>query len=83
MIHANRGVISLEGVFVTVAELPASVRSFVVANADQTYTIVINSRLNYEQNIEAYYHEINHICNGDYDKKCSVDLIEINAHRGE
>lgn len=29
----------------------------------------------------AYMHEIEHIKNGDYDKHCSVDLIELAAHR--
>lgn len=28
----------------------------------------------------SYEHELKHILNGDYEKKCSVDMIEINAH---
>ncbi len=61
-------------------EMPATVRSFVIANSDSTYTIILNSKLSHEQNIISYWHEIDHIRNGDYEKKCSVDLIEITAH---
>ncbi len=61
-------------------DLPCSVRSYVVNNADMTYTIVLNSRLSHQQNVLSYSHECEHIANGDYDKKCSVDLIEIAAH---
>lgn len=62
-------------------DLPCSVRSYVVANDDMTYTIVLNSRLSYQQNALSYAHECRHISNGDYEKKCSVDLIEIVAHK--
>lgn len=62
-------------------EMPATVRSFVIVNSDSTYTIILNSKLSHEQNITSYWHEIDHIKNGDYDKKCSADLIEIVAHK--
>ena len=70
----------LDNVFVNLYDLPATVRSFVVCNADQTYTIVLNSRLSREQNLISYWHEINHIKNGDYEKQSTADIIEINAH---
>lgn len=73
-------VVLLDDIFVNLAELPATVRSFVVSHADQTYTIVLNSRLSHEQNILSYHHELNHIRNGDYEKKCTVDMIEVVAH---
>lgn len=62
------------------ANMPTSIRSYVVSNADMTYTIVLNCRLSHEQNILSYSHELGHIRNGDYDKKCGIDIIEINAH---
>jgi hypothetical protein len=74
-------VIILNDIFVTMVDLPATVKSYVVANADQSYTIVLNSKLSYEQNMISYKHELEHIRNGDYEKKCSADFIEINAHR--
>lgn len=71
----------MDNVFVMLSDLPAAIRSFVVQNKDLTYTIVLNSKLSYEQNLVCYQHELRHIQNGDYDKKCSVDLIEIYAHK--
>lgn len=70
----------MDNVYVNLSDLPAAVRSFVVANADQTYTIMLNSRLSREQNLISYQHELAHIMNGDYEKRCSADMIEIAAH---
>lgn len=62
------------------ADLPCSIAAYTIANADMSYTVVLNSRLNYERQLLAYHHELKHIENGDYDKRCSVDLIEFYAH---
>lgn len=62
------------------ANMPPTIRSYVVSNADMSYTIVLNGRLTREQNLISYKHELEHISNGDYDKKCGIDMIEINAH---
>lgn len=70
----------MDNIYVVYADMPVSVRSYVVVNADESYTIVINSRLSYEQNLVSYNHELDHILNGDYEKGCSADLIEISAH---
>ena len=63
------------------ATMPCSIKAYVVANADMSFTIVLNDALSYEQNRKSYLHEYAHIINGDYDKKCSVDVIEIQAHK--
>ena len=60
--------------------LPCSVKAYVVANSDMSYTIVLNSNLSREQNVRSYAHELEHIRNGDYDKKCNADLIEFYTH---
>lgn len=73
-------VFKMENVNVKYIALPATVKSYVVANPDGTYTIILNSNLNYEQNMKSYIHELQHIENGDCDKKCSADWIEITAH---
>lgn len=65
---------------VILADMPTSIPAYTVANPDLSYTIVINSRLNYERQQKGYQHEIDHIKNGDYDRKCSVDIIECYAH---
>ena len=69
-----------DGIFTYYADMPAAIRSFVVSNSDMSFTIVINSRIGSEQQLLAYKHEIEHIKNGDYDKHCSVDSIELSAH---
>lgn len=60
--------------------MPTTIRSYVIANNDCTYTIVLNSRLSHEQNLISWKHELEHILNGDYEKKTDVDIIELNAH---
>lgn len=50
---------------------------------DDTYIIYINKSLNHEQNLRTYAHELMHIRRGDYEKKCSADLIEFFAHLEE
>ena len=60
--------------------MPPRIKAYTVCNNDGTYTIVLNSRLTYEQHLLSYHHEMQHIENGDYDKKCNINLIEINAH---
>lgn len=55
-------------------QMPYRVKGFVKKNADDSYTIILNSRLSYEQNVKTYKHEIAHITNGDFDK---FDVNEI------
>lgn len=62
------------------ADMPCTVKSYVVSNADMSFTIVLNSALSYEQNQKSYLHECAHIINGGHNKKCTVDIIELEAH---
>lgn len=73
----------MDDVFVLLSDMPTTIKSFVVANSDMSFTIMINARLCHEQQLMAYEHELKHITNGDYDKKCSADLIELAAHNME
>lgn len=59
--------------------LPTSISAYVVSNPDFSYTIVLNSCLSWERRLQAYKHEMEHIENGDYERK-SADLIEMYAH---
>ena len=63
------------------ADMPTTIPAFVVSNADDSYTIVLNTRHSREQHLKSYAHEYHHIINGDYEKKCSADLIELWAHK--
>ena len=62
-------------------DLPCTIRAYTVVNADMTYTIIINSHLSAEAQQIAFLHELQHINNGDFDKHCSANLIEMYAHR--
>lgn len=51
----------------------------VSANADGTYTILINSRLSHAGQLKAYEHAMKHIHENDFEKK-DVQNIEFEAH---
>lgn len=51
----------------------------VILNEDGSYTIFINSRLNYEQQMKAYLHAMKHIVGEDFRKE-DVQHIEYLAH---
>ena len=70
-----------ENIFTHYADMPTTIKSFVVYNEDMSFTIIINSKIGKHQQLLAYQHEISHIRNGDYYKGGSVDAIESYAHR--
>ena len=51
----------------------------VCLNEDDTYTVLINSRLDYESAQKAYIHALRHIDNHDFEK-ADVQEIEYQAH---
>lgn len=63
-----------------VIDMDVLVGEQVVKNKDDSYTIFLNARLSYERQLSAYWHAINHIKNGDFDKG-NADIIEQKAHR--
>jgi Zn-dependent peptidase ImmA (M78 family) len=68
-------------IFTRLYQLPSTIGAYTVCNPDGSYTIIVNSALNNHRQLLAYAHELQHIHNGDYEKKCSADFIEIQAHR--
>lgn len=62
-------------------QLPNTIKEFVTANPDMSYTVVLNANLSYEARLKAYTHALHHIQDGDFDKACSADLIEVFAHQ--
>ena len=70
----------MENIRTILYDLPTAIKGFTVATTDGFFTIVLNQNLSFQQNKKTYHHEIKHIMRGDYDKKCPVGLIEINAH---
>ena len=62
------------------ADLPTTIPAFVISNADGSYTIVLNAKHTREQHLKSFAHEMEHIENGDYEKICSADFLELWAH---
>lgn len=63
---------------VVFADLPCTIRGFVRYNQeDDSNTIVLNSRLNRETQIECMKHELKHIERDDFYSEKSVDQIEL------
>lgn len=54
-------------------------KELVTENEDGSYTILINSRLSYEEQLKAYEHGMKHINNDDF-RKNDVQKIEAVAH---
>lgn len=56
-----------------------TVNEVVTENEDGSYTIFINSRLNYEKQMKSYLHAMRHITGDDF-RKDDVQSIEYLAH---
>ncbi len=56
-----------------------TVNEVVTENEDGSYTIFINSRLNYEKQMKSYLHAMKHITGDDFQKD-DVQSIEYLAH---
>lgn len=63
-------------------DMPMSIKGYTVLK-DGFYTIVINANLCEATRRKTYKHEYDHIVNGDFEKRCSADLIEVIAHQRE
>lgn len=72
--------VDLDTINTLLIDLPGSIRGFSRENPDGTYTIVLNSSLCRECQEATYWHEIEHIENGDF-TQCCVSDIEVDRHR--
>lgn len=72
-----------EVVNVCFVDFPTKARGMVTANADGSYTILLNSRLSFEQQRKAFRHEMWHIQNHDFERADTVGVqqIEYEAHQ--
>lgn len=68
---------------VVLADMPGTIKEYVVANKDLTYTVVLNAKHSLETRLKAYMHALSHIDNGDFEKSCSADVIEVYAHKNK
>lgn len=63
--------------FVRVVKFPVTTPGgMVMPNDDGTYSIYLNSELNWERQVEAYRHEVGHIENDDFYNDKSIEEIE-------
>ena len=70
----------MNNVYVKKVDLPVTVGAYTIKDKNDDYTVFLNERRNYENQLEAYLHELNHIKNGDFYKEGSVDVIEKSTH---
>lgn len=69
----------MDNVKVIYADLPCTCKGMVVRMFDdgEDYdTVVLNSRLNWEQNVETYKHELWHIEHDDFNSVLPVAVLE-------
>ena len=71
--------------YVYTKPMPGFCKEMVTANADGSYTIVINEALSKEQQMVAYRHAMYHIEQGHFDFDCplTVNEMEMFAHAQE
>lgn len=73
----------MEDIFVYRIDL-GSVRATSTHNEDGSYSIFLNSRLCWEQQVTEYMHELQHILSDDFNRKhedIDVSRLEYYAHR--
>lgn len=64
---------------VCLIDFPCRGEEIVIPNEDNSYTIIINSRLSQEKQLLAYQHAMKHIENDDFEK-ADVQEIEAKSH---
>lgn len=61
-------------------KLPLHVKTLVTENDDGSYTILINSLFNWEQQKDAVLHDLTHIARNDFTRDEHADIIEKLVH---
>lgn len=61
-------------------DMPCTIKSFVRKNEDDSFTIVINTRIGSAEQRKAFAHELKHIIDDDLSSDQFVDNIEKTTH---
>lgn len=61
-------------------DMPTTINGCTIQTADGDYVILINSRIGYGRQLEAYVHEMKHIIRNDFEKH-DVQIVEADSHR--
>lgn len=69
----------MENIRTVLCDLPTDIKGYVLRK-DDFFTIVLNSRLDYQQNIKTFMHESSHIIENDFDSNKKASELEIYAH---
>jgi hypothetical protein len=67
---------------VVLMDLDVAIGETICQNADNSYTIFINSRLSSEMQRRCFEHALEHVRNNDWEKE-NADEIEYERHKGE
>lgn len=70
----------MEYINVQFLDMDTKIPEHLIKNADDSYTIFLNSKLSHEEHIKSYLHAVKHINEKDFDKE-DVQEIEKNAHK--
>lgn len=65
---------------VILIDMDTYIKEQIIKNADDSYTIFLNAKMNVEQQKRSYKHALYHIENDDFNRN-DVNAIENNAHR--
>ena len=65
---------------VIMMDLDPMIGESVLLNADDSYTIIINSRLSSQMQRECFYHAIDHVRHKDWESGMTADEIERKRH---
>lgn len=68
-------------IIISLVDLPTTVKGFTRENADGTYSIVLNARMDAETRLKCYEHELDHIAHDDLRSGVSVGRIEAIRHK--
>lgn len=63
-----------EDIGVYFINMDTAVEEEVHPNEDGSYSIFINARLNWERQMKAYKHALEHIMKDDFSKECADDI---------
>lgn len=69
----------MEDINVQLLNMDTKIPEHLVKNDDDSYTIFLNAKMSYENQIKSYYHALKHINEGDFSEE-SVQEIEIKSH---
>lgn len=68
-----------DDVYVFLVNFPCPGEEMIIPNEDASYTVLINSKLSRERQLEVYQHALKHIQENDFEKD-DVQEIEADAH---